>query len=68
MKRSYRLGGKSFPEQNLVSFPILDAIPIENGKMLGEAVSPTVASRRAEVSPLQNNNPSSAVKADRGTV
>lgn len=43
MKRSYRLTGKSFLEQNLVSFPISDAIPIENGKMLDEAVSPTVA-------------------------
>ncbi len=43
MKRSYRLAGKSFLEQNLVSFPISDAIPIENGKMLDEAVSPTVA-------------------------
>lgn len=64
MKRSYRLAGKSFLEQNLVSFPILDAIPIENGKMLDEAVSPTVAPRRAEASPSQNN-PSSAVKADR---
>lgn len=42
MKRSYRLDGKLFPEQNLVSFPILDAIPIENGKILEAAVSPTV--------------------------
>lgn len=67
MKRSYRLAGKSFLEQNLVSFPISDAIPIENGKMLDEAVSPTVAPRRAEASPSQNN-PSSAVKADRGAV
>ena len=67
MKRSYRLGGKSFPEQNLVSFPILDAIPIENGKMLDEAVSPTVAPCWAEASPSQNN-PSSAVKADSGAV
>ena len=48
MKRSYRLVGKSFPEQSLVSFSITDAIPIENGKMLDEAVSPTVAPRRAE--------------------
>ena len=67
MKRSYRLAGKSFLEQNLVSFPISDALPIENGKMLDEAVSPTVAPRRAEASPSQNN-PSSAVKADRGAV
>lgn len=28
MKRSYRLAGKSFLEQNLVSFPISDAIPM----------------------------------------
>lgn len=41
MKRSYRLVGRSFSEQNLVSFPVSDAIPIENGKMLDEAVSPT---------------------------
>lgn len=46
---------------------IIDAIPIESGKMLDEAVSPTVAPRRAEASPSQNN-PSSAVKADRGAV
>ena len=59
MKRSYRLDGKLFPEQNLVSFPILDAIPIENGKILEAAVSPTVAPRQAEASPSQNN-PSSA--------
>lgn len=64
MKRSYRLDGKLFPEQNLVSFPILDAIPIENGKILEAAVSPTVAPRQAEASPSQNN-PSSAVKANR---
>ena len=63
MKRSYRLIGKSFPEQSLVSFSIAGAIPIENGKMLDEVVSPTVAPRRAEASPLQNN-PSSAVKTD----
>ena len=50
----YRLAGKSFLEQNLVSFPISDAIPIENGKMLDEAVSPTVAPRRTEASPSQN--------------
>lgn len=67
MKSSYRLAGNSFLEQNLVSFPISDAIPIENGKMLDETVSPTVAPRRAEASPSQNN-PSSAVKADRGAV
>lgn len=67
MKRSYRLVGKSFPEQSLVSFSIAGAIPIENGKMLDEVVSPTVAPRRAEASPSQNN-PSSAVKADRGAV
>ena len=65
MKRSYRLDGKLFPEQNLVSFPILDAIPIENGKILEAAVSPTVAPRQAEASPSQNN-PSSAVKANAG--
>lgn len=67
MKRSYRLDGKLFPEQNLVSFPILDAIPIENGKILEAAVSPTVAPRQAEASPSQNN-PSSAVNANRGAV
>lgn len=67
MKRSYRLDGKLFPEQNLMSFPILDAIPIENGKILEAAVSPTVAPRQAEASPSQNN-PSSAVKANRGAV
>ena len=67
MKRSYRLVGRLFSEQNLVSFPVSDAIPIENGKMMDEAVSPTVAPRRAEASPLQNN-PSSAVKANRGAV
>jgi len=50
-----------------VSFPILDAIPIENGKILEAAVSPTVAPRQAEASPSQNN-PSSAVKANRGAV
>lgn len=63
MKRSYRLAGRSFPEQSLVSFSITGAIPIENGKMLDAAVSPTVAPRWEEVSPSQNN-PSSAVKAD----
>ena len=67
MKRSYRLVGKSFPEQSLVSFSIAGAIPIENGKMLDEVVSPTVAQRRAEASSLQNN-PSSTVKADSGAV
>ena len=60
-------GRKLFPEQNLVSFPILDAIPIENGKILEAAVSPTVAPRQAEASPSQNN-PSSAVNANRGAV
>ena len=53
MKRSYRLDGKLFPE--------------ENGKILEAAVSPTVAPRQAEASPSQNN-PSSAVKANRGAV
>lgn len=67
MKRSYRLAGKSFPEQSLVSFSITGAIPVENGKMLDEAVSPTVAPRWAGASPSQNN-PSSAVKADSGAV
>lgn len=67
MKRSYRLVGRLFSEQNLVSFPVSDAIPIENGKMLDEAVSPTVAPRLAEAGPSQNN-PSSAVKANRGAV
>ena len=43
MKRSYRLVGRSFSEQKLVSFPVSDAIPIENGKILDAAVSPTVA-------------------------
>lgn len=66
-QRSYRLTGKSFANQKLVSFSIRDAVPIENGKMLDEAVSPTVAPRRAEASPLQNN-PSSAVKTDSGAV
>lgn len=42
MKRSYRLVGRSFSEQKLVSFPVSDAIPIENGKILDAAVSPTV--------------------------
>ena len=67
MKRSYRMVGRLFSEQNLVSFPVSDAIPIENGKILDAAVSPTVAPRRAEASPSQNN-PSSAVKANRGAV
>ena len=67
MKRSYRLAGKPFPKQSLVSFSITGAILIENGKMLDAAVSPTVAPRWAEASPSQNN-PSSAVKADSGAV
>lgn len=59
-------GRKIIPGTDLVSFP-LDAIPIENGKILEAAVSPTVAPRQAEASPSQNN-PSSAVKANRGAV
>lgn len=41
MKRSYRLVGRLFSEQKLVSFPVSDAIPIESGKILDAAVSPT---------------------------
>lgn len=66
MKRSYRLDGKLFPEQNLVSFPILDAIPIENGKILEAAVSPTVAPRQAEASPSQKQSQFGSKSQQRG--
>lgn len=66
-RRSYRLTGKSFADQKLVSFSIRDAIPIENGKIVDEAVSPTVALCREEGAQAVNN-PSPAIKADSGAV
>lgn len=64
-RRSYRLTGKSFADQKLVSFSIRDAIPIENGKIVDEAVSPTVALCRRKGAQAENN-PSLAIKADSG--
>ena len=54
-RRSYRMIGNPFPEQRLVSFQIQEALPIENGRVLDETVSPTFALCRAEGSPSQNN-------------
>lgn len=64
---SYRLTGRSFQNQRLVSFQIEDAAPIEYGRVLPADVSPTFALCRAESVPAQNN-PTSAVKADSGEV
>lgn len=66
MKRSYRLVGRLFSEQNLVSFPVSDAIPIENGKILDAAVSPTVALRRAEAGSSQNTSQFGSKSRQRG--
>ena len=63
----YRLTGKSFADQKLVSFSIRDAIPIENGKIVDEAGSPTVALCREEGAQAENN-PSPVIKADSGAV
>ena len=35
-KMSYRLLGRAFPQQRLVSFKIMDAMQIENGRVLTE--------------------------------
>ena len=35
-KMSYRLLGRAFPQQRLVSFKITDAMQIENGRVLTE--------------------------------
>ena len=35
-KMSYRLIGRAFPQQRLVSFKITDAMQIENGRVLTE--------------------------------
>ena len=64
---SYRMIGNPFPEQRLVSFQIQDALPIENGRVLDETVSPTFALCRAENFPSENN-PTSEEKADSGAV
>lgn len=66
-RRSYRMIGNPFPEQRLVSFQIQEALPIENGRVLDETVSPTFAQCRAENFPAQNN-PTSEEKADSGAV
>lgn len=66
MKRSYRLDGKLFPEQNLVSFPILDAIPIENGKILEAAVSPTVAPTSGRSQPIAKQSQFGSKSQQRG--
>ena len=55
-RRSYRMIGNLFPEQRLVSFQIQEALPIENGRVLDETVSPTFALCRAEGSPSQNKS------------
>lgn len=64
---SYRLTGRSFPNQRLVSFQIDDAAPIEYGRVLPSDVSPTFALCRAEGVQAQNN-PTPAEKADSGEV
>lgn len=66
-RRSYRMIGNPCPEQRLVSFQIQDALPIENGRVLDETVSPTFAPCREESSPAQNN-PTSEEKADSGAM
>lgn len=66
-RRSYRMIGNPFPEQRLVNFQIQEALPIENGRVLDETVSPTFALCRKESSPAQNN-PTPEEKADRGAV
>ena len=66
-RRSYRTIGNLFPEQRLVSFQIQEALPIENGRVLDETVSPTFALCRAEGSPSQNN-PTPEEKANSGAV
>jgi len=40
-KMSYRLLGRAFPQQRLVSFKITDAMQIENGRVLTENVNLT---------------------------
>ena len=64
---SYRLTGRAFQAQRLVSFQIEDAAPIENGRVMAENVSPTVALCRAEPLPAENN-PTLPVKRDSGAV
>ena len=39
---SYRLIGRAFPQQRLVSFKITDAMQIENGRVLTENVNLTL--------------------------
>ena len=56
-RRSYRMIGNPFPEQRLVSFQIQDALPIENGRVLGETGSPTFALCREESSSAQTIPP-----------
>ena len=48
--------GNPLPEQRLVGFQIQEALPIENGRVLDETVSPTVALCRAEGSPSQKQS------------
>ena len=65
--RSYRMIGSQFPEQRLVSFQIQEALPIENGRVLDETVSPMFAPCREESSTAQND-PTSEQKANSGAV
>lgn len=45
-KMSYRLHGRAFPQQRLVSFKITDAMQIENGRVLTENVNLTSVGSR----------------------
>ena len=45
-KMSYRLLGRAFPQQRLVSFKITDAMQIENGRVLTENVNLTSVGSR----------------------
>lgn len=53
--------------EELVSFQIQEALPIENGRVLDGTGSPTFALCRAEGSPSQNN-PTPEEKADSGAM
>lgn len=45
-KMTYRLLGRAFPQQRLVSFKITDAMQIENGRVLTENVNLTSVGSR----------------------
>ena len=54
-KMSYRLLGRAFPQQRLVSFKITDAMQIENGRVLTENVNLTSAGSRIISCPRSNS-------------